>query len=456
MQFNKTGINLFSFYLKQNQRSQGILKSIFSSAIVKILNLFSGLYLVSVSLDILNSESYGIWVTISSIIGWLYFFDLGIANGFRNKFTEAISMGQKDLARKYISTTYAVIGLLAMFIFVLFLLVNPFLSWHQILNVSINSPLPIELLVKVVLFFFCVKLVLSIINIALIANHKVGLSSLIDLLSSITLLLTLIWVRYLKLDSLLLIGILNMLVPTVVLLLASFIVFKTSFKEYQPTYAAIDISLTKGLFSKGLQFFIIQLATIFMITSNTIVVAQLFGPSEVTTFSLVNKLFSIPLLGFSIIMTPFWAGFGDAYFKDEFHWIKNVVKKLVSFWGIFSIGILLFVFVFPFILKVWIKQPIDAPFVLVGFSAIFVIVNNWCSIFVLFINGIGKIRIQFLVSVFLSLISIPLSLFFCKYLEMGSEGVLLSNIICILPGAFLAPYQYHLLINKKATKIWNK
>jgi hypothetical protein len=112
--------------------------------------------------------------------------------------------------------------------------------------------------------------------------------------------------------------------------------------------------------------------------------------------------------------------------------------------------------VFPLVLSIWVHQQIEASFILVAFSATFVILNNWCSIFVLFINGIGKIRIQFFGSIFLSLASIPLSLFFCKSLEMGSEGVLLSNIICILPGAFLAPYQYYLLVNKKATKIWNK
>jgi MscS family membrane protein len=78
-------------------------------------------------------------------------------------------------------------------------------------------------------------------------------------------------------------------------LIASFIIFNTSFKEYKPSVASVDFSLSKGLFAKGLQFFVIQLASIFMFTSNNLVVAQLFGPMEVTTFSLVNKLFSIPL-----------------------------------------------------------------------------------------------------------------------------------------------------------------
>jgi O-antigen/teichoic acid export membrane protein len=449
-------LNKIPILNKQHERSQGVIKSIFSSGLYKILNLISGLYLVTVSLEILDRESYGIWVTISSIIGWMYFFDLGIANGFRNKFTQAISLNEKSLAQKYLSTTYATIGMMAVAIFVVFFLANPFLNWNRILNVQSASQLPIELLVKGVLFFFCVKLFLSIINTALIANHRVGLSSLIDLLSSVSLLIVMLFMRFLKQDSLLLIGLLNMLVPILVLLIASFIIFNTSFKEYKPSVASVDFSLSKGLFAKGLQFFVIQLASIFMFTSNNLVVAQLFGPMEVTTFSLVNKLFSIPLLGFSIIMTPLWAGFGEAYFKGEFSWIRNIVKKLISFWGIFSLGIALFVFLFPFVLKIWIKQPIDAPFVLVAFSALFVIIHNWCSIFVLFINGIGKIRIQFFGSIFLSLVSIPLSLFFCNFLKMGSEGVLLSNIICILPGAFLAPYQYYLLINKKATKIWNK
>ncbi len=446
----------FTSIFNQSGRNKVLLSGIFSSGIIKVLNLISGLYVVSVSLEILDSESYGIWITLSSIIGWLYFFDLGIANGFRNKFTQAISLNDTKTAQKYLSTTYATIGLLAGLIFILFLIVNVFINWNVVLNVPPNGQHSIDLLVKSVMFFFCIKLFLSIINTALIANHKVGLSSLIDLVSSVMLLLVLIILRYLKQDSLVVIGILNMLIPTLVLFIFSIGIFKSSFKQFKPSIAYVDFSLSKGLFAKGLQFFVIQLATIFMFTSNNILVAHLFGPVEVTTFSLVNKLFSIPLLGFSIIMTPLWAGFGEAFFKGEFNWIKNTVRKLSIFWMFSSILVLVFVFVFPYIIKIWISQPIEASFHLVALSAVFVIVNNWCSIFVLFVNGIGKIRIQFLGSIFLSLVSIPLSLFFCKYLEMGSEGVLLSNIICILPGAFLAPYQYYLLVNNKASKIWNK
>jgi O-antigen/teichoic acid export membrane protein len=306
------------------------------------------------------------------------------------------------------------------------------------------------------MFFFCIKLFLSILNTALIANHKVGLSSFIDLISSVLLLGILIFFKHQNQNSLLLVGVLNMLVPTIVLLIFSVIIFNTVFKKYKPSFSKVDFSLSSGLFAKGLQFFVIQLASIFMFTSNTILVAHLFGPNEVTTFSLVNKLFNIPIIGFSIIMTPLWAGFGEAYFRDEIDWIKKIVRKLISFWFLTSLFVFAFIFVFPLVLSIWVHQQIEASFILVAFSATFVILNNWCSIFVLFINGIGKIRIQFFGSIFLSLASIPLSLFFCKSLEMGSEGVLLSNIICILPGAFLAPYQYYLLVNKKATKIWNK
>jgi hypothetical protein len=39
---------------------------------------------------------------------------------------------------------------------------------------------------------------------------------------------------------------------------------------------------------------------------------------------------------------------------------------------------------------------------------------------------------------------------------MGIEGIMLSSCFCLLPGSILSPYQYHLIINKKAKGIWAK
>jgi hypothetical protein len=55
---------------------------------------------------------YGSWLTLRSIILWFAFFDIGLGNGLRNKFTEAKAPGNLERTRIYISTAYGLLILI--------------------------------------------------------------------------------------------------------------------------------------------------------------------------------------------------------------------------------------------------------------------------------------------------------------------------------------------------------
>ena len=47
--------------------------------------------MVPLLLNYLDNEQYGIWLVLSSIVGWVTFFDLGIGNVIRNELGKAWS-----------------------------------------------------------------------------------------------------------------------------------------------------------------------------------------------------------------------------------------------------------------------------------------------------------------------------------------------------------------------------
>ena len=49
-----------------------------------------------------------------------------------------------------------------------------------------------------------------------------------------------------------------------------------------------------------------------------------------------------------------------------------------------------------------------------------------------FLNGIGKIKLQLWLYVFGAVINIPLSIYFVKYMNLGSSGVILGTIFSML------------------------
>ena len=117
-----------------HERTVRINKHVITMFILKSVSIVIGLLLVPMTIHYVNPTQYGIWVTLSSVISWIAFFDVGLGNGLRNKLAEALAVGNEQLARKYISTTYAVLAMIMSGVYLLFLLVNPFVNWMHILN----------------------------------------------------------------------------------------------------------------------------------------------------------------------------------------------------------------------------------------------------------------------------------------------------------------------------------
>ncbi|GAH31869.1 unnamed protein product, partial [marine sediment metagenome] len=69
-------------------------KNIFASFGLKGISILISFLLVPLVLNYIDITKYGIWLTLSSIIGWFGFFDIGLGNGLRNKFAEAIAKDQ--------------------------------------------------------------------------------------------------------------------------------------------------------------------------------------------------------------------------------------------------------------------------------------------------------------------------------------------------------------------------
>lgn len=132
------------------------------------------------TIDYINPTKYGIWLTLSSIIAWLSYFDLGFAHGFRNRFAEAKAKGDIRLAKEYVSTTYAVLFLLFSVILLITLMVNKYLNWSSILNIDAVYNEELHIVFGLLACFFCINIVASVFTTMLTADQKPALASLIQ------------------------------------------------------------------------------------------------------------------------------------------------------------------------------------------------------------------------------------------------------------------------------------
>jgi len=85
----------------KDKRNMMLRKNILFSAILKVIGLCSSLLIVPITLEYLSSEVYGIWLTMSSVLYWFAFFDVGLGNGMRNYLTGAISVKDYNADNKH-------------------------------------------------------------------------------------------------------------------------------------------------------------------------------------------------------------------------------------------------------------------------------------------------------------------------------------------------------------------
>jgi len=181
--------SLFNKFFSGHERSIKAKKNILGSFLLKGISIVISLLLVPLTIDYLNPTKYGIWITLMSVIAWFNFFDIGLGNGLRNKFATAKAEGKDELARTYISTTYAIISIISVLLFILFFIVNQFLDWGKILNTTTDL-IELEKLVFIVFSVFCLQFIIKLINVVFIADQRPAMSSAINTFASLISLIT--------------------------------------------------------------------------------------------------------------------------------------------------------------------------------------------------------------------------------------------------------------------------
>lgn len=437
-----------------HERSVSAKKNILASLIIKGLSILISLILVPLTIHYLNPTRYGIWLTLSSIVGWLGFFDIGFGNGLRNKFAESVALGKYELARIYVSTTYAILSIIIALVLLLIFIVNPFLNWPRILNTPTGMAGELSALALIVFVFFCLQFVLQLITTVMTANQEPAKASLFNLVGSLFSLLVIFILTKTTSGNLLYLGIVFGFAPILVLSISSIWFYTHEYRKYAPSLKFVKFGYARDLMTLGIKFFVLQISSLILYQTSNIIIAQLFGPAQVTPYNIAYKYFGIIPMGLGIIMMPFWSAFTDAWTKHDLEWIKNTMKKLNLIWVLMSFAAILMLVFSNFMYRMWVGKEIVVPLGISVVMATYVIVNAWCGIYSQFLNGVGKIKLQLYSGLLSAIINIPLAIFLGKH--FGISGVILSTLLLSIMSAILYPIQYAKIINKHAIGIWNR
>jgi O-antigen/teichoic acid export membrane protein len=424
-----------------DSRSARAARNIVISFIIKSISVLINMTLVPLTIHYLSPAKYGVWLTISSMLGWISFFDIGLGHGLRNKLAEALAKDEMHKARAYVSTAYFSISVLCVLLFLVFLVINHFTNWNTLLHIPAGMNEDLNGIALLLFFTFCIQFILQLINSILLSNQEPALVSLFNMISNLLVLAAItILVRYSR-ESLLHISFIFSSIPVVVLAIVNLYYFRNRFSSFSPRLRETDFGVLKDVLSLGLKFFIIQLSVLLFFQTSNFLICRYFSPDLVTPYNIAFRYFGLLTILFSIVTAPYWSACTEAYMKQDLVWIRKSLRTLVRLWLVLVLLAMLMLFFADYAYSAWVGKQIRVDFSISFFMMLYTLIVSFGNIFIMVLNGISHIRLQMLINLIGMILFIPLSHYLSVTLHLGIPGMLISTIICSSYGTLVAPFE---------------
>lgn len=443
--------DIYSFFTDKSDRSNLLKKNIVFSSIIKGGSILVSFLLVPMSIQYIGEDGYGIWLTLSSVIIWLSFFDIGFSGGLRNKYAEAKALGNNILVKEYVSTTFFVLSLIFFVVWLVFILLNFFCDWSPFFKEVVESNTKdIASLLVIIVSYFCLLSVLKVLGTILVADQRPFISALIDLVGQFLCLVTIAILMHLEYGSLVMLGIVFCGSSVLVWFITNIYYFRIGkYKKICPRWKYVKMSRIKDIMNLGGQFFIIQISGLIQYQTANFIIMYYFSAKDVTYYGLSYKYFSILTMVFGMLLTPLWSAVTDAYAKKEYEWINSFMLKFLKI--AFSLSaICLFMLVFSnFFLSIWLGDDVagNINFPILFWCSIYTIIILYSAIFVNILNGMGVLKVQFILSLISPVLYIIIVYWLVGVLGWGVYAIFIALILTNING-YVAPIQYFRLMRK--------
>lgn len=413
----------------------------------KILSMGFSLISAPLLLHCLGDTKYGIWASILSIVSWIYYFDMGVGSGLRNKLAHFLALGDDESANKCIGTAYASIGVMSAFIFFIVFILITCLDVENLLNIHLETE-NLKICIGIAFLFACINFVTSLVNNIYYSTQNASGVNVFSLLGQAFFVLMLILYSVLGVETLMLVALAEGCSQLVKNIVATICVLHKN-TNLKIRFSDFEWKYVKYIMSFGLQMFVVQIAALVLNSTDNLIITRLYGPQAVTPYSLSFNYFNMINSFYVVLITPFLSAYTVAYAKEDSEWIKNTLKKNALLYIVFVCGTLLAVVVFKPIMRIWLQQELLFDESVVILMALYFILLMFSHIFSTFLTGVGMVKETTIFTVIGTVVNIPASIYFADTLQLGTKGIILGTIVSMVIGIWVAPLKTIKILSRK-------
>ena len=415
-------------------KTNDVSKNVIGIFIIKVISICVSFFSMPLYLKYFQDDSVlGAWYTLLSIVNWIYIFDFGMGNSLRNKLVKSIEQKQYNEARRYIETSYTIIGIIGLVLVAICIVGVTFADMNKMLDVSSQLISPHQL--KKAIIILAVGIVacfsLKTINAVLFAFQKAAITSISTLVSSATMLLFILFYNNSnQSEAFIVLSVVHAVAICAPLLITTFIVFSTNVgKMIRPHTLSFKKENVNELLVLGVGFFAIQLMALFVISTNELMITSFFGSSEVVEYSIYHKVFNTASSMFILAVTPVWSKITQYIVKKDLLNLKKTYRILMVC-GCLATGLIFLIIPMLQIgFDLWLREnTIKVNYLYASIFAIYTAAYVFSILLTTVANGAGRLKTQLTFYGLAVIVKIPLILIFSK-LEMSWISVMLAVVI---------------------------
>ncbi len=402
-------------------------RSVILSAAMRPLGMLISLLYTPLLLSYLGQDEYGIWVTVLSVINWINYFDVGIGNGYRNKLTEAITVGDDGAVAALTRTAYSLLTGIVALVFVV--------GCGFILLFDVNSFFGTSIAIKAVLIvslaFVCANFVAALCKPQFFALQK---AELVSLMAVVTNGLTLIFVAGLNAclpRSMMLVAIAVGIAGLLTNLAFSAISWKAK-KGLRPSMGAIDRGSVRSVCFLGVKFFLVQVSALILYTTDNLIIAGCLGSASVTAYSTTYSAFGAVGSLAVAALAPMWSKVTQSAAEGNYRWVVKLLRTSLLAVIPFAVTFVVLAVFFKLIARVWLGTELDYAAGLIPCMALYYVLYLVGSVLSSIANGLGRTKAQLITGFAGAAVNIPLSIFLCTACGLDVTGVLVATIVAML------------------------
>lgn len=391
----------------------------------RLISIVCSLYSLKLITQLLGVESYSIYLILSNVVTWAMLCDFGLGYALQNYISELRSKGEDY--KKYIFLTVLVIIIVLIVISILLLILSPFLSNLLFGKISIIEPFLLESTFFIACIIGLLTALGSISTKIFFGLQNGHISVLLISFAGILNILGLYCISYFKIVSLISVLCVTLGINAIITIfpLIYFVV------NSNPNRLYFDKDIITRIIKRGGKFGGFALMSACVLQVDYLIMSQHIKPSEIVSYSLLFKLFSVVFIAYHTLLSTLWPMFCEwgVINKNDLIW-STALKYIIYGCCLFLVFTFIFIVWGDDILRLITDIKVTLPVNLILLMGFYFGIRVWTDMFATVLQSNSYLRPLWILTPIQALISITLQIYLS--LAYGIIGIVIALIISFL------------------------